>query len=96
MLSLVWTEEAEADRVEIAAYVSQFDRAAAIRMDGRFAEAAEKLRSFPNLGRQGLVSGTRELIPHPNYRLVYEIVGDEVWILTLVHVARAWPPVDPD
>jgi len=33
-----------------------------------------------------------ELIPHESYRLVYEIDGDVVWILTLVHTARRWPP----
>jgi plasmid stabilization system protein ParE len=35
--------------------------------------------------------GTRELIPHESYRLVYEVEGDTVWILALVHTARMWP-----
>jgi len=25
--------------------------------------------------------------------MVYEIVGNIVWILTLIHVASQWPPV---
>lgn len=44
------------------------------------------------LGKAGAIPGTRELIPHESYRLVYEISGDTVWILTLVHTARRWPP----
>ena len=45
------------------------------------------------LGKPGIVPGTRELIPHESYRLVYQIDGETVWILTLVHTARLWPPV---
>ncbi|HHZ5728227.1 TPA: type II toxin-antitoxin system RelE/ParE family toxin [Escherichia coli] len=41
----------------------------------------------------GKIPGTRELIPHESYRLVYQIDGETVWILTLVHTARLWPPV---
>ena len=37
-------------------------------------------------------AGTRELIPHESYRLVYEIEGTTVWVLALVHTARQWPP----
>ncbi|WP_374990014.1 type II toxin-antitoxin system RelE/ParE family toxin [Rhizobium sp. TH2] len=66
---------------------------AALRMDQLFARAAKRLSSFPMLGRLGEVAGTREFVPHPNYRLVYELIDDEIWILTLVHVARQWPPV---
>jgi hypothetical protein len=36
--------------------------------------------------------GTRELVPHESYLLVYEVVIQEtVWILALVHTARQWP-----
>lgn len=47
------------------------------------------------LGHAGRIPGTRELIPHEAYRLVYEIDNGEqtVWVLGLVHTARQWPPV---
>jgi toxin ParE1/3/4 len=45
------------------------------------------------LGHIGRVPGTRELIPHESYRLVYEVEADTVWILALVHTARQWPPM---
>lgn len=95
-LDLRWTEEAEADRADIYEYIREFDPDAALRMDRRFEMAANRLALFPMLGRAGAVSGTREFIPHPNYRMVYEILGDEIWILALIHVARQWPPVEPD
>jgi plasmid stabilization system protein ParE len=61
-------------------------------MDVLFSQAAERLAKFPMMGRGGKIAGTRELFPHPNYRLVYETTGREVRILAIVHVARQWPP----
>ena len=96
VFDLRWTEEAEADRADIYEYIGESDPGAALRMDRRFELAANRLTLSPMLGRDGVVAGTREFIPHPNYRLVYEIAGDEIWILALIHVARQWPPVEPD
>lgn len=44
-------------------------------------------------GRAGKIAGTRELIPHESYRLVYEVEGEIIWVLALVHTARMWPPI---
>lgn len=62
-------------------------------MDELFSAAAARLVAHPMLGHQGKIPGTLELIPHENYRLVYEIEHETVWILVLVHTARQWPPV---
>ena len=62
-------------------------------MDALFSDAAARLGDHSELGKPGKISGTRELIPHESYRLVYEIERDTVWILALVHAARRWPPV---
>jgi hypothetical protein len=59
-------------------------------MDELFSEAAARLAEHPKLGRAGRIAGTRELIPHESYRLVYEIERETVWILALVHTARQW------
>jgi toxin ParE1/3/4 len=40
------------------------------------------------MSRSGKIAGTRELIPYENYRLVYEIEGETVWVLALLHTAR--------
>jgi toxin ParE1/3/4 len=90
-MRLRWTPEAEQDRCEIWDYIANENPRAAARMDELFAIAAARLADFSNLGHVGEIPGTRELIPHESYRLVYEIDGDTLWILALVHTSRRWP-----
>lgn len=92
-MRVVWTPEAEQDREEVWEYIEADSVAAAARMDELFSNAAAQLVDFPELGRPGKIAGTRELLAHENYRLVYEIDGDTVWMLALVHTARLWPPL---
>lgn len=94
-MKVVWASAAEQDRADIFDYISQDNPLAAIRMDELFAEAAGRLAEHPQLGKAGLIAGTRELIPHESYRLVYEVQDNTVWILALVHTARMWPPGQP-
>lgn len=90
-MNVIWTPEAQQDRAEIWDFIAADNLRAAARLDKRFSDAAAALAT--QLGRPGKVPGTRELIPHKSYRLVYEIEGDTVWVLTLVHTARQWPPL---
>ena len=92
-MKVVWTPEALQDRIDVWDYIAVDSPRAAARMDELFSDAAANLAEHPMLGRLGRVPGTHELIVHKSYRLVYEIDGDTVWILTLIHTARQWPPV---
>jgi toxin ParE1/3/4 len=91
-VKVVWTPEAEQDRDDVWDYIAADSVTAAVRIDELFRDAAEQLADFPESGRIGKIAGTRELIPHANYRLVYEIEGGTVWLLALVHTAQLWPP----
>lgn len=87
-----WSAQARHDRLAIWDYIAAENRDAAIRIDQAFSDTARRLADFPFIGHAGLVAGTRELSPHRNYRLVYEVRDDIVWILAIVHAARRWPP----
>ena len=91
-MRVFWTAAAQQDRADIFDHISLDNPLAALRMDELFADAVARLAEFPLMGRGGKIAGTRELIPHPSYRLVYEVVDQAVWILALVHTARLWPP----
>lgn len=90
-MKVIWASSAEQDRADIIEFISLDNPTAAILMDELFAEAALRLEDHPLLGKPGQISETRELIPHANYRLIYEVQEDQVRILALVHTARLWP-----
>ena len=90
-MKLSWTPEAIADRDAIFDYIDADNPAAAIALDELFSEKAEQLTVHPKLGRPGRVDGTRELVVHENYILVYDIAGELARMLRVLHAARQWP-----
>ncbi len=93
MMELFWTPEATQDRDEIYDYIEADNPAAALALDELFAEKAGRLVNHPGVGRLGRVTGTRELVAQQNYILVYDVNGDLVRVLRVLHAARQWPPV---
>lgn len=91
---VLWSATASKDREDIIEYIAVENVMAAIHMDELFEHAAMLLTDHPFMGHTGKIANTRELIPHENYRLVYEIMGNQVTILTLTHTARLWPPTN--
>lgn len=90
-MELYWTPEAIQDRETIYDYIEADNAAAALALDELFAEKAGCLVDHPDLGRTGRVSGTRELVAHQNYILVYDVAGDLVRVLRVLHATRQWP-----
>ena len=91
-MKVIWASSAEQDRTDIIDFISQNNPPAAVRMDELFAASASRLIDHRQLERIGQIPGTRELIAHESYRMGYEVQGDTVWILALVHTARMWAP----
>lgn len=89
-MKLIWSEDAIQERNDIFAYISADNPVAAVTIDQILSERARNLLEFPNIGRPGMLPDTRELTVHPNYRLVYELVGDDVHILNVVHARQDW------
>lgn len=92
-MKLVWTRSAAADRREIRTYIAQDNPAAALALDELFSEKAGRLLDHPGVGRPGRIAGTRELVVHQNYILIYDLAGDWVRVLRVLHAARQWPPL---
>jgi toxin ParE1/3/4 len=90
-MKIIWTPAAAQDRADIWDYLHAVNPIAALEMDNRFIDAISRISQFPESGPVGIITGTRESIPHQNYRLVYQLAPDAVWILALVHTSRQWP-----
>lgn len=97
-MKVLWAQEALNDRTAIWDYLAERNPRAAADLDDLFSEAAERLAEHPLMGVPGKIAGTRELVPHEHYRLVYEVDEEAgiIRVVTLIHTARCWPPVSPD
>jgi len=91
-VKLVWTRTASTDRKEIREYIAQVDPVAALALDELISQKASGLVDHPGLGRPGRVTGTRELVLHQNYILIYDTSADLIRLLRVLHAARQWPP----
>ncbi len=91
MMELLWTPEAIKDRDDIYNYIEADNPAVALTLDELLSEKASRLVDHPNLGRPGRLTDTRELVAHRNYILVYDLAGDLVRVLRVLHAARQWP-----
>lgn len=92
-MRLEWSISARADRNRILQYIAQDSLRAALEVDERIGAIDPLLRQFPERGRPGIVPGTRELVVHrTSYIAIYEIRGDLVFVLSVIHGAQQWPP----
>ena len=92
-MSLVGAVEAGSrqDRRAICDYIETRDVQAALELDKLFSTKANKLTAVPQLGKPGRVPGTRELVAHKRYVLVYEVAGNQIQVLRVLHTAWKWP-----
>ncbi len=95
-MEIFWTKEAIEDRLKIYDYLEEQNPPAAIAIDDLCSERAALLIDHPESGRVGRVPGTQEAVVHENYMMVYDVVGDQVRVLNVVHTARQWPPSNTD
>jgi plasmid stabilization system protein ParE len=87
---LEWTEPALHALRALHDYIALDSRFYADRFIDRLTRAAEKLRDFPEIGREVPEfpeAEVRELV-FQGYRIVYRLRGDRVQILTVVHGSR--------
>lgn len=87
----LWRPAAIADRKAIIAYIAKDNPRAAVELGDMLMEKAAMLDQQPAMGRVGRVKGTRELVAHPNYIVIYRIVGKAVEVLRVKHAAQKWP-----
>ena len=90
-MRIFWTPEALDDRRAIYDFIEADNPLAAVKLDEMFSEKVRNLLNHPDLGRVGRVAGTRELVVHKNYVIIYDKTVNSVRILRLLHSALQWP-----
>lgn len=90
-MRLFWARPALEDRAAIRDYIAKDNPTAALEMDSLISAKAGLLTERPFIGRPGRVDGTRELVAHKNYILIYDVVETNIRVLRVLHAARKWP-----
>lgn len=91
-LPIHWRSTARDRLAAIVSYVAERDPQAARRLKARLESAPLPLSEHPYLYPAGRVAGTRELVAHPNYVLVYRVAAERVEVVTVLHTRQQYPP----
>ena len=91
-MRLEWSRFAIDDRLEIFAFLEADNPRAAVRIDEAIRNQTRRLIQFPQSGRPGRVTGTRELVVQGlPYVVAYRTFEDRVLILRVLHGSQHWP-----
>lgn len=91
-MQIIWEEDALRDLGHIRRHIAKDNPVAARQVASRIQEAARLLAEHPEIGRAGRVADTRELvIADTPYIAAYQVAGDAVLILRVLHGAQQWP-----
>jgi toxin ParE1/3/4 len=91
-VKLRWTDGAVEDLQSAHEYIAADNEKAAAETTDRIVSAVERLEQFPQMGRTGRVTGTRELVVTGTpFIAAYRLKRDSVQVLAVLHAARKWP-----
>jgi toxin ParE1/3/4 len=88
MLPIFWRPAALNDLLEIITFIAARNPAAARRMTELIEASVLPAAEHPYIFR---VAGTREIVAHPNYIVVYRVAADRIDVTAVVHTRRAYP-----
>ena len=90
-MKLRWSAQSLREIEVIIGHIATDNPTAALELGQQILSSVETiLPDNPHAGRPGRVEGTRELVVHGSYIVVYEVT-DTVSIITVRHAARLWP-----
>lgn len=90
-LTIRWFEGARNDLARIIAYISEDNPSAARNLRDRIEQSVLPATDHPYMFRGGRVPGTREIVAHPNYIVIYRVSESEIQVVQVVHAARQYP-----
>ena len=91
MLKAVKADQFQLALDDIVLHIAQDNVDAALALETKIHQQADKLADLNFLRRPGRVKGTLELVAHPNYVVVMQQSTTTVTILNVLHVATQYP-----
>jgi addiction module RelE/StbE family toxin len=91
-VKIKWTPIAASDLKSTYEYISKDSVQNANKLVDRILSGIEMLETYPRLGREGRIEGTRELaISGTPFLVFYRVRRNQVEVLGVLHAARKWP-----
>jgi toxin ParE1/3/4 len=89
MASVIWSETALQDLLQIREYISKDSHVYADSVIDQIYEKVEILKLFPNSGKEVIIANQKlhEIISSP-FRILYYNENEDILILTIVHMKR--------
>ncbi len=93
MLQIEWKPAARADLMKIADFIAADSPVNAALFASDLQRKVKQLSTYPEMVRLGRKRGTREMVVHPNYVVIYRVIKKSgvVEILRIKHAAERWP-----
>lgn len=91
MLPVLWRTKARLSLAQINDYIADRNPIAAQRIKDAIEQAVSNLPQHPYLYRSGLFAGTREIVVHPNYVVVYRVTNSAIEIINVLHSRQQYP-----
>lgn len=91
MLPIHWRASAREDLIHLIGYIAEQNPSAARAMLTRLEAAILPAAEHPYLYRPGRVPGTREVVAHPNYVLIYRVTAERIEVVNVLHARQEYP-----
>ena len=86
-MAIRWTRGALRNLQDLFDHIGADNPPRAASFARELKDKIERLDAFPGLGQPGRLPGTRELVLHANYRVIYRVQATEVQVLRIQHNA---------
>lgn len=91
MLPVFWRASARDSLASIITHIAIHNPSAARHLREQIEAAISPATEHPYLYRSGRVPGTREIVVHPNYILVYRVTVDSIEVVDVLHSRQQYP-----
>lgn len=86
-----WKKQAINDLIKIGKKIALDSPVNSEKLVALIEDKVKPLAEHPNMYRPGRKRGTRELVAHENYIVVYRVAPKQVEVLRVKHAAQQWP-----
>jgi plasmid stabilization system protein ParE len=91
-LKVVWSSRSIDQLQALREFIAKDSESSAAAIARRILDAIELLKSHPNLGRPGRITGTRELIvPQTPFVVPYRVRAGRLELIGIFHGRQRWP-----